>query len=80
MNEARGPWFPGAPPEKRHPGPYDKRLSNVLPWGVTLKREIPRSFTRVIRYATQGFEGHFRITPPEKVDKAFTVTMRGQTR
>ena len=65
--------YSGAPFPKRHPGPHDKRLANVLPWGVTVRREIPRSFTRVIRYATQGFEGRFRIPPPEKVEKAFTV-------
>ena len=66
--------YGGAPFPKRHPGPHDKRLANVLPWGVTVRREIPRSFTRVIRYATQGLEGRFRVPPPEKPEKAFTVT------
>ncbi len=61
-------------PKERHPGPADKRLENVLPWGVTVKREIPRSFTRVLRYATQGFEGRFRIPPPTDVTAPVTVT------
>lgn len=66
--------YMGAIPPQRHPGPHDKRVENVLPWGVTVRREIPKSFTRVIRYATQGFEGRFRIPPPAVVTSPFTVT------
>jgi len=67
--------YPGVPFPKRHPGPHNLRLSNVLPWGVTVTREIPASFTRVLRYAaTQGHEGRFRLPVPDDPTKPVTVT------
>src|SRR5262245_40496446 len=65
--------YPGGPFPKHHPGPHNLRLTNVLPWGLTARREIPRELTRVIRYASQGFEGRFRVEPPGDVTKPFTV-------
>ncbi len=66
--------YPGAPFPKRHPGPHNKRIMNVLPWAHEHKRTIPASVTRVMRYSQQGFEGRWRITPPKKPKKPVTVT------
>jgi predicted esterase len=63
----------GAPFPKRHPGPHHLRLRNVLPWGVRAKREIPRSFTRVLRHPTQGHEGRFRVPAPKDAKDPVTV-------
>jgi hypothetical protein len=65
--------FPGDP-GKRHPGPFLLRLNNVLPWGLDQKREIPSTFSRVIRYGVQGAEGRWRVAPPENIFKPKTVT------
>jgi hypothetical protein len=65
--------YPGGPPELRHPGPGNLRLSNVMPWGKEQKRSIPTSFTRVLRHGPQGFEGRFRLTPPKDPTKPVTV-------
>ncbi len=58
----------------RHPGPHGLRLKNVLAWVEGHRREIPRTFTRVIRYRQQGHEGAWDIKPPADPMKAFTVT------
>lgn len=65
--------YGGAPFPKRHPGPHGLRLQNVLPWCVSVKRDVPRSFTRVLRYPTQGSEGRFRVAPPNDPTKPVTV-------
>jgi predicted esterase len=66
--------YPGKPFPKRHPGPHDKRILNVLPWARLHARTVPTSFTRVLRYRQQGVEGRFRIPPPSKPTEPLTVT------
>jgi predicted esterase len=66
------------PSENLHPVPSDLRLKNVLPWALELRRELPSTFTRHLRYPQQGFEGRFRIVSPFDWMKPLTVTCRDE--
>lgn len=68
--------YGGDPFPKFHPGPHSLRLKNVLPFGYSRSRNIPKTFSRVLKYSQQGFEGRFRIAPPSDPAKPITVNFK----
>ncbi len=67
--------YAGTPLANRHPGPHHLRLKNVMSWVGAMKRTVPTSVERVIRYKQQGHEGTWRVEPPPTPTQPLTVKL-----
>jgi hypothetical protein len=66
--------YGGSPFPNRHPGPHHLRKRHVASFFPEARRAVPTTFTRVLRYPTQGFEGRFRLEPPKDPAQPLTVS------